>query len=215
MDVSLNLLPPNSTDLLQSAINLLTSISLEGTSDFVISALNDQINIANQLLLCNNNLNSTECTTAQIASCDSLSSSCSNQGECTQLWCVCNQGYYLKGCSLSQTDYDLQTQLRETLINSAVTSMNTQNILEMMSMINALTQEPYLNSNSTLNMTLKAVTQAIQVLNSSSSNNPNISNEIQAIADVISNNFDQITTASTIIFRFKHLIDLMTNCNSY
>ena len=93
--------------------------------------------------------------------------------------------------------------------------MNTQNILEMMSIINALTQEPYLNSNSTLNMTLKAVTQAIQVLNSSSSNNPNISNEIQAIADVISNNFDQITTASTIIFRFKHLIDLMTNCNSY
>ena len=161
--------------------------------------LSDQITIANQLLLCSNDLDSSKCDATQMMSCGT-SGTCSDHGICTQLGCICDEGYYLRDCSLGQSDYNLQTQLRQGLINSAVESLSEQNIPEMMSILNALTQKPYLNTNSTLNLTLNAVTQAIQVLNSSSYDNINLAADIQEIADVISNAFDQITTLDCSLY---------------
>ena len=199
IDVTLNLSPPNGTDLLQTAKSFLNLISLAEAPTSAMNVLVDQINIANQLLLCANDLDSSKCNATQMMSCGT-SGTCSNHGICTQLGCVCNEGYYLRDCSLERFEYELQTQLRQGLINSTVTSLNEQNIPEMMSILNALTQKPYLNTNSTLNLTLNAVTQAIQVLNSSSYDNANLAADIQDIADVISNAFDQITTLDCSLY---------------
>ena len=191
VDVTLSLASPNGTDLLQSAISFLSMTSLGDASTAATNALIDQFHIANQLLLCNNDLDTSACDTIQAMSCGA-SSACSNHGQCAQGRCICNQGYYLSDCSLSQSNYDLQMQLRQSLISSAITSMNAENLPEMMSIINSLTEKPYLNTNSTLNPTLDAVSQAIQILNSYTTS-ANLSAEIQAISDLISNGFDQIT----------------------
>ena len=149
VNVTLTLSPPNGTELLQEAMTLLSTESLEEASLSLINTLVDQINIANQFLLCINSLNSAECNTIQAQICGA-SSNCSNHGQCMQMGCTCDRGYYLKDCSLNQFNYELQTELRQSLMDSAVSSITSQNIPEMMSMVNALTQKVYLNPNSTL-----------------------------------------------------------------
>lgn len=191
VNVTLNLTAQSGSDLLQTSLNFFHETPLPTAPLSVINPLSDQISIANQLILCGNELDSSICNSTQMMSCGE-SSSCSNHGQCSQGRCLCNQGYYLQDCSLTQSDYDLQTQLRQSLINLTLTNLNDQNILEMMTVLNALTQQPYLNTNSTLDLTLNAVAQAIQILNSSSISGANLSTHIQAIANAISNSFQQI-----------------------
>ena len=119
------------------------------------------------------------------------SSLCSNQGECIDNTCNCNPGFYSKDCSINQFVYDLQLQLRQNLMNSALSSMTMENIPEIMSIMDALTQQSDLNANTTLNMTLNAATQAIQLLDTSS-DNPNLATDIQALSNLISDGFDQV-----------------------
>ena len=198
-EVSLSAAPTNGIDLLQQASSASSSILTGSSND--INSLIDQIAIANQLLLCQNSLDTSTCnssTAGTNAACHSAAD-CSNHGSCSNNICNCNSGYHLSDCSMTQAEYDAQLKFQQGLITQATSvissDMSPETLDNMLQLIDVLTQNPYLNDNSTITLTLTALDQSLKVMDSllSSNSSANLTDSLQAASNIISNTFNQIT----------------------
>ena len=200
-EVSLNTALTNGIDLLQQASSASGSILTGSSND--INSLIDQIAIANQLLLCQNSLDTSTCNSSTAGTntvCHS-SADCSNHGICSNNnVCSCNSGYHLSDCSMTQAEYDNQLKYQQALITQATnvisdSIMSSETLDSVLRLIDVLTQNPYLNDNSTLNLTLNALDQSLKAMEAllTADSSTNLTDSIQAASNIISNAFNQIT----------------------
>lgn len=217
----------NGISLLQQATSF-SGTSLATASEGGINSLIDQITMANQLLLCDKDLNTGTCNSATAATKSTCQSTldCSNQGSCLKNFCNCSSGYFLRDCSLSQADYDKELQLQKSLITQATnvisssSAITSEKLNDMLRLINAVTQNPYLNSNETLSLALSALDKTMDVMSSmiKSNGSANLDSTFQSTANIISSAFDQISqldcgiynnfTAQALNSTYEHLQEL-------
>ena len=207
-DVSLSSSATNGIDLLQQANTASSNILTTGSTGD-INSLIDQIAIANQLLLCKNSLDTSTCSpsTAGTHSACHSAADCSNQGSCSNNVCNCLNGFHLSDCSMPQSEYDNQLKYQQVLITQATNVISGSNITpesldNMLRLIDVLTQNPYLNDNSTLTLTLNALNKALTTMDAllNANSGINLSSAIQDAANTISNTFNQITQLDCGLF---------------
>ena len=100
---------------------------------------------------------------------------------------------------MTQAEYDAQLKFQQGLITQATSvissDMSPETLDNMLQLIDVLTQNPYLNDNSTITLTLTALDQSLKVMDSllSSNSSANLTDSLQAASNIISNTFNQIT----------------------
>ena len=190
---------PSGINLMQTAASLPSDLLSTGSQSF-LNALLDQISIANQLLVCGSSSPTSVCNSSTVTVCQS-GSDCSGQGSCVSNRCQCNPGYFLSNCGMSQPDHDSQLQYQQSLLDQIATvlntNMSTQTMTNMLTLMNTLTQNPYLGDNSTLTTTLNSLNLTFQfmdaLIKSNSTNNSELESALQEAANIISNSLNQIT----------------------
>ena len=101
---------------------------------------------------------------------------------------------------MAQAEYDNQLKYQQALITQATnvisdSIMSPESLNNMLRLIDVLTQNPYLNNNGTLNLTLTALDQSLKAMDSllTANSDTNLSDSIQTASNIISNTFNQIT----------------------
>ena len=170
-----------------------------------INTLSDQISMNDQIII----NASTSGVDESSFTCRSSSgvSMCSQHGICdlNSQKCKCSSGYYYVDCSMNETAYNQQLSYREKLIeyaSAAYTPIKTDiyseepnmaGLLSILTLLNAVTEEPYLNSNKTLSTVYTFLDDIINFMQSMDVTTTSISAHIQQAAEVISNVLNQVT----------------------
>ena len=184
----------NSADLMGSAANFVQqALSSGNTQDFInaVNTVTDQISMSEKLLGCPQN------PACSSTNCSGLSS-CSGNGICSQDRCQCFSGFYLGDCSLNQSAYEEQLQARQELLEDLGQTMTSRNLTSeelasVLDLMDTLTQTPYLSDNKTLSTTVTALNQAIDNMISTATPDSVDSSNLQKMADILSNLFNQIS----------------------